>query len=164
MTSELPSITAVPAVFGAPSSVTPWTAPKSGPGRSTMIGVGSMMIGVGSMMIGVGSMMIGVGAWIRTSSWIDPPGGAAGLSAGRQMLPSTASAIDGAASAKTAATIRTRDRRPMVLIFPPLILRLHLDPEPVFPGPRERPAGRAFRDHLPEERLAGNDPRAGRPG
>src|SRR5437870_8061113 len=67
MTSELPSITAVPAVFGAPSSVTPWTAPKSGPGRSTMIGVGSTMIGVGSMMIGVGSMMIGVG-WIRTLS------------------------------------------------------------------------------------------------
>src|ERR1700737_2183442 len=44
--------------------------------------------------------------------------------------------------------------------LPPPEPALRPDPEPLFPGPRDRPAGRIFRDHLPEERLAGNDPRS----
>src|ERR1700730_9373977 len=118
--------------------------------------------------MGCRSTMMGVGSSMTDSlSWIDPPGGAGSMSTGWQMLTSTASAIDGTASAKAAATKRSRDRHlgcliPMVFICPPLSLRLRPDPEPLFPGPRDRPAGRIFRDHLPEERLAGNDPRSER--
>src|ERR1700682_3961176 len=155
MTSELPSITAVPAASGAPGSVSRRTGPRSAPklncSRSTMIGVGSP---TSASLTGTGSL-----------SWIDPPGGAAPLSTGRQMLPSTGSAFDSTARTKTATTKRSRSRHPgcfipMVLIFPPLILRLRPDPEPLFPGPCDRPAGGVFRDHLPEERLAGNNPRS----
>src|SRR5437588_7349103 len=141
-TSELPEIAAVPAASGAPDSVTCWTAPRSAP---TPKDCRSMMIGVGSL----GSK----GTW----HWIDIPVPAASSTC-RQML--SASAIDGSVRAKTAATKQSRNRHiPMLLIFPPLILWLLPDPEPLFPGPRDRPAGRIFRDHLPEDRLAGNDPR-----
>ena len=96
MTNEVPSFTTVPPAAGACGSVTPWTAPAPDPSKSTMIGVGSSITAY-------------------TLTWIVPAGGAMGT---------WASAIDGSASAKTAATKRSRDRHlgciiTMVLIFPP---------------------------------------------